>query len=122
MNRVWIVVDALIVLLFVGIGRSSHHHGLRFSGVVSTTWPFAVGLVLGWLYVTLRRQDGASLKGGIAVWLFTVIVGMIVRVLFGQGTALAFIIVALGFLGALMLGLRTLAARYLRWRRERVSA
>ena len=121
MNRVWIVVDALVVLLFVGIGRSSHHDGLRFSGVVSTTWPFAAGLVLGWLYVTLRRQDGTSLKGGVAVWLFTVIVGMIVRVLFGQGTALAFIIVALGFLGALMLGLRSLTARYLRWRRGGVS-
>jgi hypothetical protein len=121
MNRLWIVVDALIVLLFVGIGRSSHHHRFSVSGFLSTTWPFAVGLGLGWLYLTLRRRDGASPRGGVAVWLCTVVVGMILRVLFGQGTALAFIIVALGFLGALMLGLRMAASRYLRWRRERVS-
>jgi MFS-type transporter involved in bile tolerance (Atg22 family) len=121
MSRVWIVVDALIVLVFVVIGRSTHHHGLRVSGIVSTTWPFAVGLVLGWLCVVFRRQDGASLKGGVVIWLFTVIAGMTLRVLFGQGTALAFVFVALGFLGALMLGLRTLARSYLRRRRARVS-
>jgi hypothetical protein len=121
MNRVWIVVDALIVLLFVGIGRSSHHHGLRFAGFLSTTWPFAVGLGLGWLYLTLRRRDGASARSGVSVWLCTVVLGMVLRVLFGQGTALAFIFVALGFLGALMLGLRMVASRYLRWRQGRVS-
>jgi hypothetical protein len=122
MSRVWIVLDALIVLVFIVIGRSTHHHGLRLSGIVSTTWPFAVGLALGWLCVVLRRQDGASLKGGIVIWLFTVIAGMTLRVLFGQGTALAFIFVALGFLGALMLGLRALARRYRRWRRGRIYA
>jgi len=120
MHRLWIVVDVLVVLLFVGIGRSSHHHGLRLSGVLSTTWPFAVGLGLGWLYVTLRRQDGASLRGGIAIWLTTVAVGMTLRVLAGQGTAFAFVIVALVFLGSIMLGLR-MALRYVRSRRGRVS-
>lgn len=34
----------------------------------------------------------------------TVAVGMVVRVLAGQGTALAFVVVALAFLGALMAG------------------
>jgi hypothetical protein len=46
---------------------------------------------------------------------------MVLRVLFGQGTAFAFIIVALAFLGALMLGLRFVTAAYLRRRRGRVS-
>ena len=122
MNRVWIVVDALIVLVFVGIGRSSHHHGLRLAGFLSTTWPFAVGLGLGWLYLTLRRRDGASLRGGVAVWLSTVVMGMVLRVLSGQGTAFAFIVVAFGFLGLLMLGLRLVASRFLRWRRGSVPA
>lgn len=121
MNRVWIAVDTLIVLVFVAIGRSSHHHGLRLSGFLSTTWPFAVGLGLGWLYLTIRRRSGASLRGGVDVWLCTVIGGMVLRVLSGQGTAFAFIFVALGFLGGLMLGLRMVAARYLRWHRARVS-
>jgi len=121
MNRVWIAVDVIVVLVFVGIGRSSHHHGLRLAGFLSTTWPFAVGLGLAWLYLTLRRVDGASRRGGVTVWLSTVAVGMVLRVLFGQGTAFAFIIVALAFLGALMLGLRLLAAAYLRRRKGRVS-
>jgi Protein of unknown function (DUF3054) len=121
MNRVWIVVDALIVLVFVGIGRSSHHHSVSFSGFLSTTWPFAVGLGLGWLYLTIRRRDGASVRSGVAVWLCTVVVGMVLRVLAGQGTAFAFILVAFGFLGLLMLGLRLVASRFLRWRGGSVS-
>jgi hypothetical protein len=106
MARRWIVVDFLVVLLFVGIGRSNHHHVVNLSGMVSTTWPFAVGLAVGWLLVFLRHQRGVSLGAGVEVWLSTVAVGMIVRVIAGQGTAFAFILVALGFLGALMLGLR----------------
>ena len=74
--------------------------------MVSTTWPFAVGLAIGWLIVLIRRQNGASLGAGVEVWLATVALGMILRVIAGQGTAFAFIVVALVFLGAPMLGLR----------------
>jgi hypothetical protein len=117
MGRAWIVIDAFVIVLFVVIGRSNHHHGLAATGVISTTWPFAVGLALGWLYVVLRKQDGSSLRSAVVVWLCTVAVGMVLRVIFGQGTAFAFILVALGFLGALMLGLRVLwRARH--WRRQ----
>ena len=38
----------------------------------------------------------------------TVVVGMSLRVIAGQGTAVAFVGVALGFLGAIMLGWRLL--------------
>jgi hypothetical protein len=112
MTRGWIVVDIFVVLLFVGIGRSNHHHGDSISGVVSTTWPFAVGLAIGWLIVLVRHQNGDSLGAGIEVWLATVTLGMILRVIAGQGTAIAFIVVALAFLGALMLGLRLVRSRW----------
>ena len=111
MTRRWIVIDILVVLLFVGIGRSNHHHGDSLSGMVSTTWPFAVGLTFGWLIVLVRRQNGVSLGAGVEVWLATVALGMILRVIAGQGTAFAFIVVALVFLGALMLGLRLIGSR-----------
>jgi len=114
MTRRWIVVDILVVLLFVGIGRSNHHHVVSLSGMASTTWPFAAGLAIGWLIVLVRRQNGVSLGAGVEVWLATVAVGMILRVIAGQGTAFAFILVALGFLGALMLGLRLVRARLTR--------
>jgi len=111
MTRRWIVIDILVVLLFVGIGRSNHHHADSLSGMVSTTWPFAVGLAIGWLIVLVRRQNGVSLGAGVEVWLATVALGMILRVIAGQGTAFAFIVVALVFLGALMLGLRLARSR-----------
>lgn len=106
MTRAWVVVDVLVVLIFVGIGRSNHHHLVNLSGMASTTWPFAVGLGVGWLIVLARHQRGVSVGAGVEVWIATVAVGMILRVIAGQGTAFAFILVALGFLGALLLGLR----------------
>jgi hypothetical protein len=111
MTRRWFVIDFLVVVVFVVIGRTNHHHGDSLSGMISTTWPFAVGLALGWLLVFVRRQRGVSLGAGVEVWLATVTFGMILRVLAGQGTALAFIAVALVFLGALMLGLRLVRSK-----------
>jgi hypothetical protein len=111
MSRRWIVIDILVVLLFVSIGRADHHHGDSLTGMISTTWPFAVGLAIGWLVVLVRRQNSVSLGAGVEVWLATVAFGMILRVIAGQGTALAFIVVALVFLGALMLGPRLVRSR-----------
>lgn len=103
MGRAWWVLDAAAVVVFVVIGRSSHHHGLALAGVVSTTWPFALGAALGWALLVWGAQRGDSVRAGVVVWLSTVIVGMVARALAGQGTAVAFIAVALGFLGAVML-------------------
>ena len=72
MTRRWIVVDILVVLLFVGIGRPNHHHVVSISGMASTTWPFAAGLAIGWLIVLVRHQNGVSLGAGVEVWLATV--------------------------------------------------
>jgi hypothetical protein len=112
-NRVarygWLSFDALVVVAFVVIGRSSHHHAMTWSGFASTTWPFAVGLLIGWAWVLARGKAGSTPASGVVVWLCTVVVGMVLRVEFGQGTAVAFIAVALGFLGVLMLGARVLA-------------
>lgn len=110
MGRLWLLVDALVVLVFVGIGRSAHHHAMTWGGMISTTWPFAAGLAIGWACVLLGRREGSTLASGTAIWLCTVGAGMLLRVWAGQGTAFAFILVALGFLGALMLGLRIVSA------------
>jgi Protein of unknown function (DUF3054) len=114
----WLCFDALVVVVFVVIGRSTHHHVMTWSGFASTAWPFVVGLLIGWVWVLARGRAGATLTSGVVVWLCTVVVGMLLRVEFGQGTAVAFIAVALGFLGALMLGAR-LVARSARARSSR---
>jgi hypothetical protein len=112
-NRVadigWLGFDALVVIVFVAIGRSAHHHAMSWGGFASTAWPFAAGLLLGWAWVLARGRRGSLLASGVVVWLCTVSVGMLLRVEFGQGTAVAFVAVALGFLGALMLGARLIA-------------
>ena len=99
-------MDSVIVIIFVVIGHINHHHGLGLGAITSTLWPFAVGLLGGVLSVTSRRQSGYSLRSGIAVTLITVAIGMVLRVIAGQGTVFAFIVVAIAFLGASMLGWR----------------
>jgi len=109
-------LDLAAVLLFVGSGRAVHAHGVSIAGLASTAWPFVSGLAAGWLALVLWRRSGTSLGGGLALCISTVAIGMALRVLSGQGTAAAFVAVALGFLGATMLGWRVLAAglRHLR--------
>lgn len=106
--RVALLVDVCCVLIFVVIGRASHTQGESLAGIASTSWPFLCGLAAGWAASRAWRRPLALRPAGIAVWLCTVAVGMILRVVSGQGTAVAFIIVALAFLGLFLLGWRLL--------------
>jgi hypothetical protein len=108
-----LVLDGLGVVAFVAIGRASHHHGETAQGIASTLWPFGVGTVVGWAVLaartSARRSVGAgpaSVASGVTVCVSTVALGMVLRVVVGQGTAPAFIVVATGFLGAVMVGWR----------------
>ena len=113
-----LVLDVCCVLVFVIIGRASHTKGEAVGGIVSTAWPFLAGLAAGWLAARAWRRPLALRPTGIAVWLCTVALGMVLRVVSGQGTALAFIIVALAFLGLFLLGWRLLARLAVATRRE----
>jgi FtsH-binding integral membrane protein len=113
--RVAALLDACCVLAFVVIGRASHAKGEALGGIASTAWPFLAGLGLGWLSARVWRRPLALSPAGIGAWLGAAILGMLVRVLAGQGTALAFIGVTLAFLGLFLLGWRALwrlAARH----------
>jgi len=103
----------------VAIGRAAHAHGLTVVGLASTAWPFLAALAAGWLILAVARRDGMTLSSGLVVWISTVALGMVFRVVAGQGTAVAFVFVALGFLGLTMLGWRVVA---LGIRRRRVAA
>ena len=109
MKRVGFGLDGIAVLVFVTIGRAVHRHGLDVGGIASTLWPFAVGLGCGWLVVLTTRQGPTRLRQGAQIAVVTVALGMMLRVISGQGTALAFIFVALGFLGAAMMLWRVVA-------------
>jgi len=106
--RVAVVLDVCCVLLFVVIGRASHTKGESLAGIASTSWPFLCGLAVGWAASRAWRRPLSPYPAGVAAWLGTVALGMILRVVSGQGTAVAFIIVALVFLGLFLVGWRVL--------------
>jgi len=107
--RLAVVLDCCCVLVFVIIGRASHTKGESVAGIASTAWPFLAGLGIGWLAARAWRQPAALFPAGVGAWLGAVALGMVFRVVSGQGTAFAFVLVALAFLGLFLLGWRLVA-------------
>ena len=107
--RLAVILDCCCVLVFVIIGRASHTKGESLAGVASTAWPFLAGLAGGWLAARAWRRPLGLWPAGAGAWLGAVALGMVLRVVSGQGTAFAFILVALAFLGLFLLGWRLLA-------------
>ncbi len=107
--RLAVLLDCCCVLAFVIIGRASHAKGESLSGIASTAWPFLAGLACGWLGARAWRRPLALAPAGVGAWLGTVAVGMVLRVVSGQGTAVAFVGVALAFVGLFLLGWRLVA-------------
>ncbi len=107
------VVDLLLVVIFCAIGRRNHDETGAISGLLETAWPFVTGAVLGWAGVWALYRDKFDayliVPTGIIVWVSTVVAGMILRAISGQGTALSFVIVASTVLLVFLLGWRGLA-------------
>ncbi|MFF4238795.1 DUF3054 domain-containing protein [Actinomadura geliboluensis] len=115
------LADVCSVLVFVAIGRASHEEAASLAGFATTAWPFLVGAGVGWGLTRAWRRADALVPTGVGVWVSAVAVGMVLRAVSGQGTALAFVIVATLFLGAVLLGWR-LVARVVEGRRTSASA
>jgi FtsH-binding integral membrane protein len=115
--RLAAALDVCCVLIFVIIGRASHDKGETLGGITSTAWPFLAGLAAGWAASRAWRRPVALCPAGVIVWLVTVALGMMLRVVSGQGTAVAFIVVALAFLGLFLLGWRLVRKLVARARR-----
>ena len=101
-----VLADVCCVLVFVVIGRANHHAGETLAGVASTAWPFLAGLAIGEVAVRAWRRPLALVPTGAGVWAGTVAGGQVLRVISGQGTAVAFIVVSVLFLGLFLLGWR----------------
>lgn len=105
------VLDLCCVLLFVVIGRHTHHDGDSLPGIWHTAWPFLAGLGVGLLAARSWQRPVSIVPTGIAAWLGAALAGMLIRVLAGQGTAAAFIGVTVAFLALFLVGWRV-AARF----------
>ena len=118
-----LLVDAVLVLVFAAIGRASHQEDP--AGFLLTAWPFLVALLLGHaaaLLLPARPRRPWSLPWGAVVWVVTVVVGMLLRLLSGDTAEVPFVIVATLVLGVFLLGWRGLAALVRRRRGHRETA
>ena len=101
-----------MVTLFVAAGRRTHEQDPAITGLVETGAPFLLGLAAGWLVARAWRHP-AGVRTGLIVWPVTVAVGMVLRrVVFDDGTATSFVIVATAFLGATLVGWRLVLAGF----------
>lgn len=105
-----LAADLVAVAVFVTIGRRSHAEGITASGVLATAWPFAAGVVVGWLLSRAWRAPAALRPSGMVVWLGAVVVAMALRQASGAGTAPSFAVVATAFLAVTLLGWRAVVA------------
>lgn len=107
--RVAQAFDVILVLVFVLIGRASHKEDLSILGVLTTLWPFLVGLVVGHIVMRAWRAPLRVVWTGIGIWIATVLVGMLLRLVSGQGVTFSFVVVATIVLGVFLLGWRAIA-------------
>lgn len=105
-----LVADAACIVVFAAIGRASHDESGGLAAVWTTGWPFLSGCALGWLASRAWRSPLAMMPTGIAVWLSTLLAGMLLRALTGAGTALSFVVVATVVLAMFIVGWRLLVA------------
>ncbi|MGO1463959.1 MAG: DUF3054 domain-containing protein [Candidatus Corynebacterium faecigallinarum] len=102
-STVALVADIVAVLAFTLVGSLSHNgtDGFSIGGWLQTSWPFILGLAVGWalLYTgKLRRAPGTGL------------IGIVVRSLVNMSVAWGFVITSLIFLGIVMIGWRLIAS------------
>lgn len=110
-------IDLLLVIAFCALGRSTHGEPPFGGDFLVTAGLFVAGLVLGWLVNRLALGGHTeALRAGAVAYAATLIGGMLLRALTGQGTAPAFVIVAAVTLAVLLPGWRlaVLAVRRLR--------
>ena len=110
---IWVALgtDTLCILTFCVLGRLSHEKGVTVAGIAETARPFLLGAGAGWLVSLGWRRPLAVVPTGIAVWLGTIVLGMVMRQASSQGVALSFVLVASAVTATLLLGWRILATR-----------
>lgn len=122
MARWFWVLDALVIVAFVVIGRDDHGFVSDASDYARVAAPFLVGLAVAG--VSLRAwRDPISLRTGLLLSLGTLLVGMLARrFIWDAGTARTFVLVTAGFLVAGMVGWRLVALAVQRLLSSRRSA
>ena len=118
------LADVAVIAAFVLMGRNSHEEGLSPASVLSVAAPFLIAAALSWAALVLWHRsarsaaEGSTLPSlrlvwpdGVAVWLGTAVLGLVLRrLVFGDGTAVSFVIVTGAVLGVGLVGWRAATA------------
>lgn len=106
-NSTAIAADLVAIAVFALLARAAHQSDdmpFNFAGWLSTLWPFALGVLLGWLIVRENR-------GG-AIWAITAITGLAIWGFRNQAVPhWSFVLVATVMSALLMLGWRAVARK-----------
>ena len=104
-----LAADAVAVVVFAAIGRSSHAEAGSVVGLLGTAAPFLVGLAAAWATPWVRAQPAGFRAGGI-VLAGTAVLGLLVRFAFTGRLPWSFVLVATLSLAVFLLGWRGVAA------------
>ena len=103
------IADAAFIFLFIFIGTRNHDTDTDTAGVLSTATPFLIGLIVGWCALRAWKAP-RTIANGVGLWLFTIVIGMLLRrFAFDDGAAGAFIVVATIFNAFTLVGWRFIA-------------
>lgn len=106
------LIDVVLVIAFCVLGRLSHASGILgdLPGTLNTIWPFLAAALLVHVVMLVARVRTDRMLPGALIWAITVVGGLLLRVLSGQGTAVPFVIVATLTLALLLIGWRGILA------------
>ncbi len=101
-----IIVDLILVLVFALLGLWSHHGGWDAVTYIRIASPFVLAYAAAAIWTGIWRTAHVFWPQGVYVWLITVLGGIGLRYLFGDGIAVPFQLVTAGSLAVLLLGRR----------------
>lgn len=105
-------LDAGAIVAFSAIGRASHDEGVLGEsglGLATTASPFLTGAALGWLLARAWRRPCDWKRTGVIVWASTLVGGMVLRAVYGQGVQVSFVLVAGAVLAVVLIGWRVVS-------------
>lgn len=103
-------LDTFSIVLFVALGRREHDRESTITGLIDTAAPFLIALAVAWIVLRAWRNP-TSWRTGVGIWAIVIVGGMLLRnLVFGDGTATSFVIVATVFVGLFVVGWRLVFA------------
>lgn len=102
-------VDVVAIVLFALLGRRNHGEESTLAGVIVVAGPFLIAWTLAWFVTKLHEAPGSTGEA-LRALIVALPVALVLRVVTDRGIAPAFILVAVVFLGVVLVGRRALVA------------